>query len=128
MNSSRLTGLLWIAVLLNSSASSAPEPSSNRTKIVGVWEFVKSDDGTPPGSTLEFTKDGKIKVETKVGDEDLKMEGTYKVDGDKLTVTIKETEAKEKDKSETVTITKLTDNELIVKDEKGQVDVLKKKK
>ena len=56
------------------------------------------------------------------------MEGAYKLDGDKLTVTLRTPEEKDKELTDTVTITKLTDKELITKDQKGKVDEFKKKK
>jgi uncharacterized protein (TIGR03066 family) len=122
MIGSQLTYLLCIGVVF---AAPAP-PSSNQTKILGVWEITKSDDGTPTGTTIEFAKDGKVKVTTKAGDLVLNLEGTYKVEGDKLTVTIKP--PNEKEQTDTVTITKLTDKVLIIKDEKGKIDEFKKKK
>src|SRR5438445_809399 len=32
----------------------------NKTKVVGVWEVVKGE--APKGATVEFTKDGKVKI------------------------------------------------------------------
>ncbi|SRR5579871_1305381 len=125
---SRLTSLLGIGMILTGSALAAPAPKSNQTKILGVWEVIKSDDGTPPKTTIEFTRDGKLKVKTKVGDQTLTMDGTYKLEGDKLTVTLMTPDEKEKEVTDTVTITKLTDKELITKDQKGKVDQFKKKK
>jgi uncharacterized protein (TIGR03066 family) len=127
MISSRLTCLLSIGIILTGSASAAPAPKSNQTKIVGVWIVIKSDDGTPPMTTIEFTRDGKLKVKTKVGDQTLTMEGTYKLEGDKLTVTLITPDEKDKEVTDTVTITKLTDKELITKDQKGKVDEFKRK-
>src|SRR5579875_60070 len=106
----------------------APAPSlSNQMRILGVWEVTKSDDGTPVGTTIEFAKDGKLKVTTKAGDQVLNLEGTYKVKGDKLTITLKPPES-EKELTDIVTITKLTDKVLITKDEQGKVDEFKRKK
>jgi uncharacterized protein (TIGR03066 family) len=131
---SYLTRLLCIVVILvgvehlwsGKAVVAAPAPSSNQKKIVGVWEITKSDDGTPLGTTIEFTKDGKVKVTTPVGDQKLNLDGTYKLEGDKLTVTIKPPD--EKETTETVTIIKLTDKVLITKDQKGNSDEFKKKK
>ncbi len=123
---SRLTSLLCIGIILTGSVSAAPAPKSNRVMILGVWEVTKSDDGTPPGTTVEFTRDAKIKIKTKVLDETLEISGTYKLEGDKVTVLIK---APDDDESiDTLTITKLTDKELIFKDQKGKIDRLKRKK
>jgi uncharacterized protein (TIGR03066 family) len=125
---SRFVCLLGIGIILTGSVRAAPAPKSNQTMILGVWEVIKSDDGTPPMTTIEFTRDGKLKVKTKVGDQTLTMEGTYKLEGDKLTVTLMTPDEKEKEVTDTVTITKLTDKDLITKDQKGKVDQFKKKK
>jgi uncharacterized protein (TIGR03066 family) len=113
----------------NTQASTkAPEPAkeaSNKDKIVGTWEVTKSKDA-PPGSTLEFTKDGKMKMTATVEGKPVTMEATYTVDGDKITNVMKTPDGKEA--KETATITKLTDTELVTKDEKGKIDEFKRKK
>jgi uncharacterized protein (TIGR03066 family) len=88
---------------------------SNKDKIVGVWELVKGSD-LPPGTSFEFMKDGKMKVSIKDGDKTTEMNGTYKVEGDKLTNAGKGPDGKEQ--KETDTIVKLTDTELVIKDDK----------
>ena len=105
----------------------APVPKSYRTLILGVWELTKSDDGILPPTTLEFTKDGIVKIAVKVCDKPQIVEGTYKVEDDKLTITIKAPD-EEKESTDTATITKLTEKELITKDAKGKIDEFKKKK
>jgi uncharacterized protein (TIGR03066 family) len=120
--------LCSLCIILTGSALAAPAPKSNQIMILGVWEVIKSDDGTPPMTTIEFTRDGKLKVNTKVGDQTLAMEGSYKLEVDKLTVTLKPPDEKEKELTDTVTITKLTDKVLITKDQKGKVDEFKRKK
>jgi uncharacterized protein (TIGR03066 family) len=105
-----------------------PEPgkvASNKDKIVGTWEVTKSKD-VPPGATLEFTKDGKLKMKATVEGERVTMEAAYTVDGDKITVVTKAPDGKEV--RATATITKLTDTELVTKDEKGETDEFKRKK
>jgi uncharacterized protein (TIGR03066 family) len=93
----------------------------DKAKLVGTWTFVKTDalDAPPKGSTLkvEFTKDGKMNVTLTFNDRDHKMSGTYKVDGDKLTTTLKGPKTKEK--TETSTIKELTDKKLVLLDKKG---------
>jgi uncharacterized protein (TIGR03066 family) len=91
-----------------------------KDKIVGTWVLKKDENpkSPPPGSILEFTKDGKMKFTAKIQDKEIKLEGTYSVDGDKLTTTMKTPDGKEM--SDTDTITKLTDKELVVKDGKTQ--------
>ena len=134
MNRSSLPRILCLAVvsigcgllLRGKTISAAPAPASNKTKIVGVWEVTKSEDAAPAGATLEFTKDGKLKVSAKIGDQALSFEGTYKVDGNKLVATMKGPDGKER--TETMILVKLTASELITKDEKGRRDEFKKKK
>jgi uncharacterized protein (TIGR03066 family) len=101
---------------------------TNKDKLVGVWEVTKSENA-PAGATVEFTKDGKMIVTIKDGDKTVKVEGTYTLDKDSITsvLKIKDKDNKETETKETVTITKLTDKELAVKDSKGKVDEFKKK-
>ncbi|MHB1422735.1 MAG: lipocalin family protein [Gemmataceae bacterium] len=132
---SHLTRLLCIGVILTGAhdllscktVSAAPAPKSNRTLLLGVWEVTKSEDGTPPTTTVEFTRDGKVKIATKVGDETLNLDGTYKLEDDKVTVTIKDPKEGE-ELTDTLTIIKLTEKVLITKDQKGKTDEFKKKK
>ena len=79
--------------------------------------------GKHNGSTVDFTKDGKLTAVIK-GD-DTKLEGSYKIDKDKLTVKLK---AGDQTIEEVVTITKLTDDALELKDKDAKVDVFKKSK
>jgi len=97
---------------------------SNADKIVGTWEITKSESDAPKGATVEFTKDGKIKMTAKVEGHEISMEGTYKVDGDKLTTTMK---MGNKEKTETAKIKSLDDSTLKIEDEKGKVDEFMKK-
>jgi uncharacterized protein (TIGR03066 family) len=96
--------------------------TDNAKKIVGVWEVVKGE-GAPPGSTVEFTKDGKLKVQAKVGDKEFKIDGTYKVEGEKLMVKLT---FEGKTVEETNKIKKLTEKELLLEDEKGKVEEFKR--
>jgi len=93
-------------------------------KLVGVWEVTKSKDA-PPGATVEFTKDGKMALKAKVKDKTLSIEGTYKVKADSLTSTLS---FGGKEKTETHKIKKLTEKELILEDEKGQIEEYKRVK
>ena len=111
-----------------SPSTTKPEPkkeASNQEKILGTWEVTKSK-GADPGSTIEFTKDGKMKVTFKKDGKEQKMEATYSVDGNNITSTFKPPEGKEI--KDTATIEKLTDTELAIKDKKGDTDEYKKKK
>ncbi|MCS7021907.1 MAG: hypothetical protein NZ703_01610 [Gemmataceae bacterium] len=94
-------------------------------KLVGVWEVTKSAGDLPVGATLEFTKDGKLKAVLKVDDQEIKIEGTYKVEKDKIAVKVK---IGEETVEETVTIKKLTNTELEVEDKEAKVTSFVKKK
>jgi len=95
----------------------------NAKKIVGKWEVTKAGSDLPAGSTVEFTKDGKLAAVIK-GD-DTKLEGSYKVEKEKLTVKLK---IGDQSIEEVVTITKLTDDAMELKDKDAKVDIFKKLK
>jgi uncharacterized protein (TIGR03066 family) len=92
---------------------------SNADLIVGKWEVTKGE-RVPVGSVAEFTKDGKMKVNRKAVDRTKSMEGTYKVEGDKITTTVE-------GETETDTINTLNDTTLIMEDSKGKTIEMKKK-
>jgi uncharacterized protein (TIGR03066 family) len=94
------------------------KPATNAEKIVGKWESAKGKETV--AVTMEFTRDGKVKVVIKVRgmDKPLTVDGTYKVEGDKLINTGKAPDGKAK--TEIMTIKKLTDAELIIEAEKGK--------
>jgi hypothetical protein len=116
-----------VAVLV-SPASAEEKKATNKEKIVGVWDLVA---GSPELSearltfrkgasiSMEFTKDGKYIIIGKVDEIDLPpREGTYSLDGDKLI-----------SGTETYTITKLTDKELVFEEKKdGKTDTKEWKK
>jgi uncharacterized protein (TIGR03066 family) len=108
----------------NPPATSEPKKeASNKEKIIGTWEPTKKEAEAP---TIEFIKDGKMKMTVTVDGKPQTMEAAYTVDGDKITNIMKTPDGKEM--KETATITKLTDTELVTKDEKGKIDEFKKKK
>lgn len=119
-----------------SPTTTKPEPKkelSNKEKILGTWEPVKPKAGEP--DSIAFLPDGKMKVMAKDDKgKPVTVEGTYTVDGDKITSAPHGPDGKPlkgpdgKEMKETATITKLTDTELVTKDEKGKTDEFKKKK
>ena len=96
-------------------------------KIVGKW-IMQGDEAKmmPDGTYMEFTADGKVtmnmNLQGKMKSDDI---GTYKVDGDKLTMTAKKGG---KDDTETDTIKSLTDDELVIVDPKGKEAKFKRMK
>ncbi|HET6573381.1 MAG TPA: TIGR03066 family protein [Fimbriiglobus sp.] len=107
--------------LLALPALSAPIPradkKTNAEKIVGKWEMTKSGADTPKDTkfVVEFAKDGAmtLRVEPKDGDK-FTLKGKYKVDGEKINYEMEEPDGGKK--KETLTIKKLTDEELVTVD------------
>jgi uncharacterized protein (TIGR03066 family) len=114
-----------LGIVMVAFAGNAKAQDDNAKKLVAVWILDKSSGDLPAGSTVEFTKDGKLAVVIKADGKEMKFEGTYKVEKDKLNVKLKvETETIE----EALTIKKLTDDALELEDKDKKVDVFKKKK
>jgi len=89
-------------------------------KLVGKWQ---PKDEKEKGMLIEFTKDGKVSLSAEGKGKDFKIEGKYKLDGNKLSM---EMEFGGKSQSMTRTITKLTDTEMVSKDDDkgGKEDTL----
>lgn len=106
-------------------AGTAQAQDDNAKKLVGVWVLEKTESGgLPAGTTVEFTKDNKLKIVAKENDKELKLDGTYKIAKDKLTVELK---FGDMDIKEELTIKKVTDDALELEKDK-KVDTFKKKK
>ena len=88
-------------------------------KLIGKW--TPKDPKKEAGLTIEFAKDGKMFVFITIAGKEEKIEGTYSLDGDKLKVGLK---FMAKEKQETMTITKLTDDELETVDSKMSKELL----
>lgn len=130
-----LLPLLLMAVLLVlmttfSQTTSAPRElaakADNKDKLVGKWTLKKSTNrfnGVPPGCSVEFTRDWVICMVAATGLQP--VSGTYKVDGDRILIIVKNPDGTE-DK-DTITIVTLTDKKLVTKDKSGVTDTYKKK-
>ena len=94
------------------------------SKIVGKWEITKTEGDEPVGTVVDFAKDGKFSIMAKLGDKEVKLDGTYKVDKDKLTTEITVAGKTEKDVD---TIKKLTDDEMLLENKDKKLITLKKK-
>jgi len=119
--------LIWTAAaacLTLALIGTAEGQGVDKAKLIGVWEVTKSENA-PPGATIEFTKDGKLLVNFKVGDKEFKADGSYKVDGNKLD-TVLNFDGKEVKDSHTIKT--LNDTTLVTVDDKGKVDEFKRKK
>ena len=96
----------------------------NAAAIVGLWEITKAGGDVQAGSTIDFAKDGKLVMVAKDGDTTQKVEGTYKVAKDKLTITLK---VGDESLEQVLTIKKLKDKDMELEDKGGGIDVLKRK-
>ncbi len=118
--------LAAVAAALVFVGTSSAADKVDAAKLVGKWELAKSsDESAPKGATVEFTKDNKVTIEFKLNDKDVKLEGTYKVEGDKLTVKLS-LNGKENEDSDT--IKELTDDKLLLVDKMNKENEFKKKK
>lgn len=88
-------------------------------KLIGKWQ--PADEKAPV--TVEFADKGKLTLSIDIGGKTEKIEGTYKLDGDKLEMVMS---FGGKEQKETVTVTKLTDDEMVGKDSKGKEEKFKK--
>src|SRR5688500_15508682 len=83
-------------------------------KLVGKWCHKDKADDKDKGYTIEFTNDGKA---TLILDKDGVNEGTYKLDGNKLTIVTKVGNAEIK---WGWVISKVNDTEIVAKSEEGK--------
>jgi uncharacterized protein (TIGR03066 family) len=101
-----------------------PAPGIDKAKLVGVWEITDEGGGGAggKGAIYEFTKDGKAKVSApkKKG-----LEGTYTLDGDKLTWKVGLGDVKAE--SPPFKVTKVTDKELVLEGVDGKPITLTRK-
>jgi uncharacterized protein (TIGR03066 family) len=116
-----------VVVVLGAGAAAAPrkEAKTDPPKIVGAWEVVKSHSDIPKGTAVTFDKDGRLKVSIDFNGKKIDVEGTYKVEGDKLVVTVKGPDGK--DETDTDTIKSLDDKKLVIIDKDGKEAELERK-
>jgi uncharacterized protein (TIGR03066 family) len=88
-------------------------------KLVGRW--TPKDAKKEAGLVIEFAKEGKLILSVDIAGKTEKVEGTYKLDGNKLSMAIK---FGEKENKETMTILRLTDEELETEDSNNKRDTL----
>lgn len=99
--------------------------ADDTAKLLGKWEVTKTTGDTPVGAVVEFLKDGKMTVTIANDGKDVKLDGTYKLDGKKLAVKLTLNEQKiEHD----FTVAFKGDDTVELEDADKKVDTLKKKK
>lgn len=128
MNALRVLAVaLFVGTLSTVAAPKSQEKKSDYAKmVVGKWEATKADSGTvPEGTIIEFTKDGKMKIFATEKEADFAIDGTYKMDENKIKFTIKIGDA---EKTNTITITKISDKEMSTKDKDSKQVEFKKVK
>lgn len=96
-----------VAMLLVVSVGAAQDKKDAKkvdgAKLVGKWEVSKAPENTvPKGTVIEFTKDGKLKLTVDFNGKKIEMEGTYKVDGEKLNTKMKDPSGTEHEDSDTI--------------------------
>ncbi len=124
--------LLGVGLVLGLACGVAAAADVDAKKLVGKWELVSKKADVQ----VEYTGDGKVRGSFSFGTGDdkkeFKFEGTYKVEGDKLSVTVKGGKDGDKERTQTSTITKLTDTDLEVvgegKDGKDETRAFKRVK
>lgn len=113
-----------LPVVLVACALVGPARADDTPKLIGKWEVTKSGGETPVGSTVEFTKDGKMTALVPLDGKATKLTGTYKLDGKKLSVKLALNEQKiEHD----FTVKFKTDTEMELEYPDKTADTLKKK-
>jgi uncharacterized protein (TIGR03066 family) len=98
-----------MAILVVGASADEKGEKIDAKKLVGKWQ--KDAKGQ---SLMEFTKDGQFRMTTEKGKA---VEGTYKVEGDKVKYVVSINGEKVDD---VMTVSKLTDTELVVYTFEGQ--------
>ena len=96
----------------------------NSKNLLGKWEPDGKSE-MPPGSSIEFSADGKIMIHLNANGKQMSLPaGTYKLEGDKVTLK----KDGPKPDTEVNTIKSLTNDSLILVDPKGKEEKFKRVK
>ena len=121
-------------------AAGSRDKAPNKEKLIGIWEVTRG--ALPPGSTMEFARDGKltmvVREENKILSKSVKggkitqetlpgvstgtKRGTYELDGDAVTA------VDSSGGKEIMKIRSLTDTELVLTDEQNDKVIELKKR
>ena len=110
-----MRAMLACCVALVVCFSVSADDKIDATKLLGKWEPKEKKEGH--AVVIEFLKDGKASVTMTTDGKETKSDGTYKVAGNKVTVTMT---VGGEEKVHTHNISKLTDTEMVGTDDKGQ--------
>ena len=116
----------FLVLAFSTSLFADDKPKTVAEKLIGKWKLVKSGEDLPEGvaATLELMKEGKLKLSITFMGQTKLIDGTYKLENDKK-INVVMTDG-EKEKKETMTIEKLTEDELITIDDKDKKDEFKR--
>jgi uncharacterized protein (TIGR03066 family) len=125
MNVLRLTGAGVILCVLAVGIRAGDEKDNPRL-VVGKWKVVKATPGTfPLGTLLDLSQDDKAKVIRSLDGKESIHAGTYEVDGAKIVITVK---VEGEEQKHTLTITKISDTEMVTEHGGGGTIEFKKEK
>lgn len=113
-----------VAVLVLAGFAGAADEKIDAKKLIGKWEPAKPDPKAPK-MVLDIMDKGKFTMTVELNGKSNTVPGTYKLDGNKVEI---EMTIGGKVMKDTLTITKLTDTEMVSKDSKGMEETLKKVK
>jgi uncharacterized protein (TIGR03066 family) len=126
MNSVRLAlvAALWLGLVALTGAQDdkKAEEAKLQKQLLGRWEVEKGK-GLPSGAIVEFKKDGKMAINFTKDGEEQKVEATYKVKGKAFVMTMKRGD---KERTQTIKVTKITDKVLELEGEKGDALTFKR--
>ena len=112
------TSLVVLCLIGSATGAPVPKERAEAEKIVGTWKMtLDSNGGTDTNLTLEFTQGGQMTIrQVQKSGQVTEYVGTYRVVGPELPYEVKRGTVV---KAETLTIKKLTADELIVVDPEG---------
>ena len=112
------TGLFVLCACVPALGAQVPKERADAEKVVGTWKMtLDSRGGTDTNLEIEFTQGGKMTIRQTLSNGQASLfVGTYRVVGNELPYEVKQGT---RVKKETLTIKKLTADELIVVDPAG---------
>jgi uncharacterized protein (TIGR03066 family) len=103
--------------------TAAADDKIDAKKLIGKWEPAKAE--AKGKLIIDIQDKGKFVLNVEIGDKTEKIEGTYKLNGNKLDI---EMSFGGKTTKETLTIVKVTDTELVTKGKNDKEETLKRVK